>query len=96
MPRPSFAQFTPEDMEGLIPYLRSLPPVKHKNPSRVPPGQPATGSIVALPAPSAWDAPRREGEKREMTLKMFESSQAKENRILRRGTIRERTPGIIC
>jgi hypothetical protein len=58
MPWPSFAQYTPEDMAAVIVYLRSLPPVKHKNPNRVPAGQSATGSIITLPAPSAWDAPK--------------------------------------
>lgn len=58
MPWPDFAHMTQEDMAALIAYLRSIPPVAHKVPDIVPPGAKATGSIVVLPAPSAWDAPR--------------------------------------
>jgi mono/diheme cytochrome c family protein len=63
MPWPEFAHFTPEDLAAVIVYLRSLPPVRHKNLSRVPPGQKATGSIITLPAPSAWDAPKPPAKK---------------------------------
>ena len=58
MPWPDFAHMTQEDMAALIAYLRSIPPVVHKVPDIVPPGGKATGSIITLPAPSAWDAPR--------------------------------------
>jgi mono/diheme cytochrome c family protein len=58
MPWPDFAHMTQEDMGALIAYLRSIPPVVHKVPDIVPPGAKATGSIIVLPPPSAWDAPR--------------------------------------
>lgn len=58
MPWPSFAQLTPEDTAALIAYLRSLPSVKHANLGPLPPGAKATGSIITLPPPSAWDAPK--------------------------------------
>jgi hypothetical protein len=32
--------------------------VAHKVPDLVPPGKPAKGSIIDIPPPSAWDAPR--------------------------------------
>jgi len=47
----------------VIAYLRSLPPVKHKNLGPIPPGRSATGSIIAFPAPSAWDVPKPAGAK---------------------------------
>lgn len=56
MPWPSFAQITPDDMAALIAYMRSLPAVKHANLGPLPPGAKATGSIITLPPPSAWDA----------------------------------------
>jgi mono/diheme cytochrome c family protein len=58
MPWPDFARMTAEDMASVIAYLRSIPPVVHKVPDIVPPGGKATGSIITLPPPSAWDAPR--------------------------------------
>jgi len=58
MPWPDFAHLTPEDMAALIAYLRSITPVVHKVPDVIPPGGKATGSIITLPPPSAWDAPR--------------------------------------
>lgn len=58
MPWPSYAQLTPDDMAALIAYLRSLPAVKHANLGPLPPGSKATGSIITLPPPSAWDAPK--------------------------------------
>ena len=58
MPWPDFAQLTPDDMAALIAYLRSLPAVKHQNLGPVPPGKKVSGSILTLPPPSAWDAPK--------------------------------------
>ena len=58
MPWPDFTRLSSEDMAAVIAYLRTLPPVKHKNLGPVPPGQSATGSIITLPAPSAWDVPK--------------------------------------
>jgi len=39
-------------------YLKTLTPVMHKMPDRVAPGAAVKGSIIELPPPSAWDAPR--------------------------------------
>lgn len=58
MPWPNFANLTPDDMASLIAYLKSVPPVKHKVPDRVPPNGVATTPVIPIPAPGAWDAPR--------------------------------------
>lgn len=58
MPWPDFARLSPEDMSALIAYLRSLPAVKHANLGPLPPGKKVSGSIILMPAPSAWDAPK--------------------------------------
>ena len=58
MPWPDLARLTPEDMAAVIAYLRTLPPVKHKNLGPIPPGRATSGSILTFPAPSAWDVPK--------------------------------------
>ena len=58
MPWPSLARMSDEDAFAIAAYLKSLPPVKHKVPGRLPPGAKAAGSIIHWPSPSAWDAPR--------------------------------------
>ena len=58
MPWPNTARLTPDDMSSLIAYLKSLPPVAHKVPANLPPNGMAHGSVIELPAPSVWDAPR--------------------------------------
>lgn len=65
MPWKSFANLTHEDALAIASYLKTLPPVKHKVPDPVPPGQPVSGSVLTFPAPSAWDAmnlPKPPGE----------------------------------
>jgi mono/diheme cytochrome c family protein len=63
MPWPDFARLSPEDMAAVIAYLRSIPAVKHKNLGPIPPGHVATGSIINMPPPSAWDVPKPAGAK---------------------------------
>jgi mono/diheme cytochrome c family protein len=58
MPWTEVATLTPEDMSSLIAYLKSLPPIHHKVPDRVPPNGMATTPTVDIPAPPAWDAPK--------------------------------------
>jgi mono/diheme cytochrome c family protein len=58
MPWPNAAQLSDEDAFALAAYLKSLPPVAHHVPDRVPPGKPVAGACLELPAPPAWDAPR--------------------------------------
>jgi mono/diheme cytochrome c family protein len=56
MPWMSFSKLTHEDALAIAAYIKTLPPVKHKVPEPVPPGQQPTGSLLTFPAPSAWDA----------------------------------------
>lgn len=46
-----------EDAVAIATYLKSLPPVTHKNLDRIPPGQKLTGNNIVFPPPPAWDAP---------------------------------------
>ena len=57
MPWPNMTQLSDEDALAIAGYLKSVPAVTHKVPAQVPPGQPAAGSVIELPPPSAWDAP---------------------------------------
>ena len=58
MPWPDLAALTDEDAMAIAKYLKTLPPVTHRGPDRLAPGEAAKGSIIAFPPPSAWDAPR--------------------------------------
>lgn len=58
MPWPNFAQFTDEEAYALAAYLKSLPPVRHAKPKNLPPGTQATGPVITIPGPGAWDAPK--------------------------------------
>ena len=58
MPWVDLAYLTDEDALAIAKYLKSVPPVPHKVPDRVPPGGKAVGSIIVFPPPSAWDSPR--------------------------------------
>jgi len=57
MPWQDFAGLSPADMQALIAYLRSVPPISHKVPDTVPPGQAYSGATLEFPPPPAWDAP---------------------------------------
>jgi mono/diheme cytochrome c family protein len=60
MPWPDFANLTPDDMASLIAYLKSIPPVRHKVPDRLPPNGTPTGPVATVPVPPpAWDVPGR-------------------------------------
>jgi len=56
MPWANFSTLTDEDVHAIVAYLRSIPPVSHKPPAPVPPGQKAANMII-FPAPPAWDVP---------------------------------------
>jgi mono/diheme cytochrome c family protein len=58
MPWPNFTQLTDDDAYAIAAYLKSIPAVSHAVPGHVAPGQPVTGSVIEIPPPSAWDAPR--------------------------------------
>jgi mono/diheme cytochrome c family protein len=61
MPWTDFASLTDDDAVSIAKYLKSIPPVPHKMPDILGPDATPTGSIIAFPPPSAWDAPRAPG-----------------------------------
>jgi mono/diheme cytochrome c family protein len=67
MPWPDFAHLTDDDAIAIAKYLKTLTPVMHKVPDKLPPDARAKGSIIVLPAPSAWDAPRSPGASMDTT-----------------------------
>jgi mono/diheme cytochrome c family protein len=46
-----------DDAMAIASYLKSLPPVTHKNLDRTPPGQKPAGAIIGFPPPPAWEVP---------------------------------------
>src|SRR5499427_3334989 len=58
MPWMNYASILDEnDAMAIASYLKSLPPITHKNMDRQPPGQKLVGATVAFPPPPAWDVP---------------------------------------
>ncbi len=60
MPWPMYTNLTDEDAYAIAAYLKSLPPISHKVPNKLPPGGKApkfTAFFLPLP-PDAWDAPK--------------------------------------
>lgn len=58
MPWMNFADILDEnDAMAIAAYLKSLPPITHKNLDRIPPGQKMTGNNILFPPPPAWDVP---------------------------------------
>jgi len=49
------------DAMSIAAYLKSLPPVKHKNLDRIPPGQKPTGQLLQFPPPPGWDMQHTQG-----------------------------------
>lgn len=58
MPWPMYTNLTDEDAYAIAAYLKSLPPVSHKVPDKLPPGSKPAKNDFVIPAPSAWDAPK--------------------------------------
>src|SRR5436305_7709892 len=58
MPIESYEQLTQPDAEAIAAYLLSLKPLKHKVPAALKPDDAVTGTVLAFPPPSGWDAPR--------------------------------------
>jgi mono/diheme cytochrome c family protein len=56
MPWPAYSHMSDDDAYALAAYLKTLPPVRHKAPDRIPPGTKATGPRLTFPPPPAWDA----------------------------------------
>ena len=46
-----------DDAVAIASYLKSLPPIVHKNLDRIPAGQKRTGALVTMSPPPAWDIP---------------------------------------
>jgi len=59
MPWMNFASILDEDdAQAIAAYLKSLPPVTHKNLDRIPPGKKPVGAVIFFPPPPAWDVPK--------------------------------------
>jgi mono/diheme cytochrome c family protein len=57
MPWPMYTNLTDDDVYSIAAYLKSLPPVVHKVPDKLPPGSMPDKNDWVLPTPLAWDAP---------------------------------------
>lgn len=58
MPWQKFAHMKDDDVRAIAAYLRSVPPVDHATPPRLPPGSPLPASAFNLQiAPNPWDLP---------------------------------------
>jgi mono/diheme cytochrome c family protein len=57
MPWRNFSVLTDDDAYAIAAYLKSLPPIKHKNLDRIPPGAKPTGACLFFPPPPTWDVP---------------------------------------
>ena len=58
MPWANYAAILDEDdAMAIAAFLKSLPPVTHKNLDRIPPSQKPTGALIRFPPPPAWDVP---------------------------------------
>lgn len=55
MPWPVYGHLTNDDAYAVAAYLKTLPPVAHKPPDRLPPGVKAPAALV-FPPPPAYDA----------------------------------------
>ena len=56
MPWPMYSHMSDADAYALAAYLKSLPPVVHKAPDKIPPGKTVAATRVTIPPPPAWDA----------------------------------------
>jgi mono/diheme cytochrome c family protein len=54
MPWPVYGHLTDDDAYAVAAYLKSLAPVAHRPPDRLPPGAQASAALV-FPPPPAWD-----------------------------------------
>jgi len=58
MPWQNYSSILDEgDAQAIAAYLKSLPPIVHKNLDVIPPGSKPTGNNVMFPPPPAWDVP---------------------------------------
>jgi hypothetical protein len=55
MPWPGYASMPDADAFALAAYIKSLPPIHHKAPDRLPPGATPPPATLVFPPPPAWD-----------------------------------------
>jgi mono/diheme cytochrome c family protein len=55
MPWPAYAHMSDQDAYALAAYLKSLPPIQHQAPERIPPGGKVASARLTFPPPPAWD-----------------------------------------
>ena len=64
MPWMNYADILDEnDALAIASYLKSLPPVHHKNLDRIPPDGKMTGALIKFPPPPEWDVPAAHAQK---------------------------------
>jgi cytochrome c553 len=56
MPWQNVSNYSDDDIHAIAAYLKSIPPVAHKAPDRLPPGVKPKGPAMVFPPPPAWDA----------------------------------------
>lgn len=59
MPWPDFAHLTKSDARAIAAYLRTIPPVHHVVPDRLPPGAKTKGALIPIPPAPEWEKPRQ-------------------------------------
>ncbi len=60
MPWTDFANLTDQDAHAIAAYLKTLTPIAHRVPDKVPPGGKANqGVIIVIPPPAEWDTPKK-------------------------------------
>ena len=57
MPWPWLASMTKEDASAIAAYLKSLAPIVHKVPDKIPSDKKPTGPVITFPAPPDWEVP---------------------------------------
>jgi mono/diheme cytochrome c family protein len=57
MPWPWLASLTKEDAAAIAAFLKSLPPIVHKVPDKIPADKKPTGPVITFPIPPDWDVP---------------------------------------
>jgi len=58
MPWQTYAAMSDEDAAAIAAFLKSLKPIQHHVPDRLPPGQQAAGGALVFPPPPVWDVPK--------------------------------------
>jgi mono/diheme cytochrome c family protein len=56
MPWQAYSHMPDDDAYAVAAYLKSIPPIDHKAPDKLPPGTKSTLPVLSFPPPPAWDA----------------------------------------